>query len=53
MRWQGGEVGGLEPWWTELSGRRREYTHSWSHKGLEPDRFKGTSTNFGIGGTEF
>lgn len=31
---QGGAVGELEPWWTELRGRRRKYIHSWPHKRL-------------------
>lgn len=50
--WEGGErfrVGwlGPEPWWAELSARgRREYTHSGSQKGLEPERFKGKKYKF-------
>lgn len=44
-----------QPWWTELRGRGEEGTtaHSGSHRGREPERFKGRSTNFGIGGTAF
>lgn len=44
-----------QPWWTELRRREEEGTtaHSGSHRGREPERFKGRSTNFGIGGTKF